>query len=60
MKLLGQFKYTLHYIPSEYCGKQQYEFCIWPLRRLRMNETLIGAEITTVRYDVWQNRRCES
>ena len=42
------FKYTLPYMPSEYCGKQQSGFCIWPLGRLRTTETSFGAEITTV------------
>ena len=35
-------------MPSEYCGKQQSEFCIWPLGRLRTTEASFGAEITTV------------
>ena len=47
-KLSEQFKDTLPYIPSEYCGKQQYGFCIWPLGRLRTTETSFGAEIMTV------------
>ena len=47
-KLLEQFKDTLPYMPSEYCGKQQYGFCTWLLGRLRMIETLFGAEIMTV------------
>ena len=48
MKLLEQFKNTLPYMPSEFCGKQQYGFYIWPLGRLRTTETLFGAELTTV------------
>ena len=45
---LEQFKDTLPYMPSEYCGKQQSGICIWPLGRLRTTETSFGAEITTV------------
>ena len=48
MKLLEKFKDTLPYMPSEYCRKQQYGFCIWPLGRLRTTDTLFGAEIKTV------------
>ena len=47
-KLLVQFKDTMPYMPSEYCGKQQFRFCIWPLGRLMTTETLFGAEIMTV------------
>ena len=48
MNFLEQFKDTFPYMPSEYCGKQQYGVCIWPLGRLRTTETLFSAEITTV------------
>ena len=48
MKLLEQFKDTLPYMPSEYCGKQQSGFCIWPLGQLSTTETSFVAKITTV------------